>query len=126
MTLFHAVVHLDHHEAHIHPFDAEHVESTRVKAHRHVTRRHASDVRHEHEFFAEVCDALEGITDVLVTGSNTSLADFQHYVRKHRPQLVPHIAGYEPVDRLTEPQLVAMARQYFLRYYRMNGTPTPS
>jgi stalled ribosome rescue protein Dom34 len=126
MTLFHAVVHLDHHEAHIHPFDAEHVESTRVKAHRHVTRRHASDVRHEHEFFAEVCDALEGITEVLVAGGHTAGADFERYAHKHRPALAKHLVGHELVDHPTEPQLVALARQWFLKHDRMTGVPTPT
>ena len=76
--LFHAVVNLDHHKANILQFDAEHVESEKIKASTHYTRQHGSAVRSEHEFFAEVCAALEGITEVLVTGSSTVQADFKH------------------------------------------------
>lgn len=126
MTLFHAVVWLDHHTAQVLQFDAEHVQAQKVKAHAHPTRQHGSSVRTEHEFFGEVCDALAGITEVLVTGPHTALSDFKHYCEKHRPQTARQIVGQETVDKPTEGQLVALARQYFLKYDRMNGTPTPT
>ncbi|MBL8330078.1 MAG: hypothetical protein JNJ71_14625 [Rubrivivax sp.] len=125
MTTFHAVVLIDHTHAQILQFDAEHVEASRLKAHSHHPRHH-STVRSEHEFFGQVCDALRGIAEVLVTGSHTSLADFRHYAEKHRPQTAAQIVGYETVDHPTENQLVALARRYFLKYDRMSGTPTPT
>lgn len=125
MSLFHAVVWLDHHNAQVLQFDAEHVAAQKVKASSRHSRTHGSGVRTEHEFFAQVCDALAGIPEVLVTGSNTALADFRHYVDKHRAPLAGHIVGYEPVDHPTENQLVAHARKVFLKVDRMNGTPTP-
>ncbi len=126
MTTFHAVVQIDHHQAQVLQFDAEHVQASKVKAHSHHTRQHQSQVRSEHEFFGHVCDALEGITEVLVTGSKTALADFRHYVEKHRPHTVPRIVGWEMVDHPTEGQLVALARQFFLKYDRLSGVPTPT
>ncbi len=126
MTSFHAVVRIDHQSAEILQFDAEHVESQKVKAHVHHTAQHGSKVRTEHEFFGTVCDGLAGIQEVLVAGSHTALADFRHYVEKHRPALAPHIVGYETVDHPTEGQLTAMARKTFLKIDRMRGTPTPS
>lgn len=125
MSLFHAVVWLDHHSAQVLQFDAEHVQAQKVKSSSRHTRTHGSGVRTEHEFFADVCTALTGIQEVLVTGSNTALADFRHYVDKHRPALAKQIVACEPVDHPTENQLIAFARQYFLKYDRMNGTPTP-
>lgn len=126
MTSFHAVVRIDHQNAEILQFDAEHVESQKIKAHSHYTAQHGSKVRSEHEFFGEVCDALAGIAEVLVAGSHTAQADFRHYVEKHRPALVPNILGYETVDHPTSAQLTALARQAFLKIDRMRGTPTPS
>lgn len=126
MSLFHAVVWIDHHTAQVLQFDAEHVQAQKVKAHSHHTAQHASGVRTEHEFFGEVCDALAGITEVLVTGSKTAQADFKHYVEKHRAAVAPQIVGYETVDHPTEAQLVAMARKYFVKFDRMAGTPTPT
>jgi stalled ribosome rescue protein Dom34 len=122
MSLFHAVVSLDHEKAQILQFDAEHVESSRIKAHMHHTRQHGSTVRTEHEFFGEVCDALSGIGEVLIAASNTAQSDFRHYVDKHRPTIKGQIVGYETVDRPTEGQLIAFARHYFLKHDRMAGT----
>jgi stalled ribosome rescue protein Dom34 len=126
MSLFHAVLWLDHHEAKVLQFDAEHVQAERVKSHSHHTKQRGSAVRTEHEFYADVCDALAGIAEVLVTGSRTAQADFKHYVEKHRAALAPQIVGYETVDHPSDKQLVAMARQYFLKHDRMAGVPTPT
>jgi stalled ribosome rescue protein Dom34 len=125
MPLFHAVVWLDHQQARIHQFDQEKVETEKLKVHSHHTKQHGSAVRSEHEFFAEVCAALEGIKEILVVGSSTAQADFRHYVEKHRAALAPQVIGYEAVDHPSDKQLVAMARQYFLKYDRMAGTPSP-
>ena len=126
MTMFHAVVWIDHQTAQILQFDTEHVQAQKVKSHTHHTAQHGSGVRTQHEFFGQVCSALSGIQEVLVVGPKTGLADFEHYVTKHRGALVAHVVGYETVDHPTENQLVAMARQYFLRHDRMSGLPTPT
>lgn len=126
MTTLHAVVFIDHAQAQVLQFDAEHVQAERVKTHTHQTRQHGSAVRSEHEYFGQVCDALEDIPEVLVTGPKTGLADFKHYADKHRPATASRIVGYETVDHPSENQLVALARKYFLKYDRMAGTPTPT
>jgi stalled ribosome rescue protein Dom34 len=124
--MFHAVVFVDHQQAQVLQFDAEHVQASKVKSHSRQTRQHGSAVRSEHEFFSDVCTALEGVAEILVTGSKIALADFKHYADKHRPQTAKHIVAYETVDHPSENQLVALARQYFLKYDRMAGTPTPT
>jgi stalled ribosome rescue protein Dom34 len=113
MSLFHAVVLIDHHSAQVLQFDADQVHVQKVKAHTHHTRQHGSSVRTEHEFFGEVCDALAGIAEVLVTGAHTAQSDFRHYVEKHRAAVGPKIVGWETVDHPTEGQLIALARKYF-------------
>jgi hypothetical protein len=115
MTLSHAVVWTDHVSARVLRFDAEQVSSSKVHAHTHPTAQHGSGVRAEHEFFGAVCEALEGIAQVLVTGSHTALADFRHYAEKHRPQTAARTVGYEVVDHPTDKQLVAQAREFFAR-----------
>jgi stalled ribosome rescue protein Dom34 len=125
MKLHHAVVWTDHKNAHVLQFDAEHVQTHKLHAHSHPTGQHGSSVRTEHEFFGEVCDALDGVAEALVTGSHTALADFRHYVDKHRPQTAARVAGYEVVDHPSDNQLVALARKFFLAHDRMAGTPTP-
>ena len=126
MTMFHAVVWLDHHNARVMQFDSADAQTTKIKAHSHVTKQHGSTVRTEHEFFGEVSDALGGIAEVLVTGSQTALVDLRHYVDKHRPLVAAQIVGYETVGHPTNNQLLALARQYFLKHDRMSGRPTPT
>ena len=96
--------------------------------HQHLkfTHEHDSGVRTEHEFFGKVCDALDGIAEVLVTGGHTGLADFRHYVDKHRPLTAARIVGYEVVDHPTENQLVALARKHFVKYHQFVGIRVPT
>ena len=54
---------------------------------------------------------LDGIAEVLVTGSNTATADFRHYAGKHKPQMAARIVSYEVVDHSSDNQLVALARK---------------
>jgi stalled ribosome rescue protein Dom34 len=119
MTLFHAVVWLDHHNAFVQQFSDGKVETTKVKDHTHYTRQHGSKVRAIHEFYAELCDALNGVGEVLVTGSHQAQTDFRHYVQKHRAALMPHIKGWESVEHLSDGQLLALGRKFFDRIDRV-------
>lgn len=124
MLAGHAVVSIDHHKALVQQFSADDVRIKEVHDHRHYTRQHASGVRTEHEFFGEVCGALAGISEVLVVGGHTAQADFRHYVEKHRPELRPHLVGWETVDHPTEGQMIALARKFFEEYDRVHGSPS--
>jgi len=126
MSLFHAIAFVDHQSAQVLQFGSEQVLEHKVHEHLKFTRQHHSGVRTEHEFFGQVCDALDGIAEVLVVGGHSGLADFKHYVDKHRPLTAPRIAGYEVVDHPTENQLVALARKYFVKYDQMGGTREPT
>ncbi len=125
MPLFHAVIWLDHQRAQVLQFDANQVQAHQVKVHTHHTRQHGSTVRTEHEFFGEVCDSLLGVGQVLVTGGHTAQADFKHYAEKHRTSTAKLIVGYETVDQLSENQLVALARKYFLKHDGVAGASSP-
>jgi hypothetical protein len=109
----HAVVWIDHRHSIVLQIDASSFQPRQVQAHVHPTAQHGSEVRSEHEFFAEVCGNLEGIGAVLVTGGKTALADFRHYAEKHRPQTAARIVAYDIVDHPTEKQLAALGRQFF-------------
>jgi hypothetical protein len=125
MSLTHAVIFTGHEDARVLHFDAEHIRKEKIHSSTHYTRQHSSKVRTEHEFFGEVCDAVGKVDEVLVTGTHMAIAAFRHYAEKHRPHVAAHIVGYEAVDRPTDPQLVALARQYFLKADRMKGVSNP-
>jgi hypothetical protein len=125
MSMTHAVVWTDHQTARVLQFDAEHIQAQKVSASHHYTRQHHSGVRTEHEFFGDVCDRVGDVDEVLVTGSKTAIADFRHYAEKHRPRVAARIVGYEVVDHPADPELVALAREYFLKLDRMKGVTNP-
>ncbi len=123
MSKLHAVAWIDHQHAQVMYLEAAATQLQKIKAHNHHTRQHGSQVRTEHEFFGEVCDALVDVKEVLVTGSHKAQADFRHYVDKHRAAIAPRIVGWETVDHPTEGQLAALARKFFVAHDRMAGTP---
>lgn len=124
MPALRIAVHIDHHKAEVLQLDAEQVTSGHIKEHTHYTRQHGSAVRSEHEFFADVCDAVAGVADVLVLGSHTAQADFRHYIEKHRAALLKQIVGWKTIDHPTEGQLLALAREYFIEHDGMARTQT--
>jgi stalled ribosome rescue protein Dom34 len=124
MSLYHAVALVDHQSAKVFQFGEGQVTEDKVHTHLHQTRQHGSTVRSEHEFFGEVCDALEGIAEVLIAGGHTSLSDFRHYVDKHRPAIAAHIVAYDVVDQPSDAQLVALARKHFVKIDNMKGMPS--
>ena len=109
----HAVVWIDHHQASVIQIDASQAPARRVKAHEHPTAQHGSEVRSVHEFFSDVCDAVDGVDVALVTGGRTTLSDFRHYAEKHRPSTAARIVAYDVVDHPTENQLMALGRKFF-------------
>ena len=123
MAFFHAVIWLDHEAAQVLQIHAGAVQEQHLKAHHHNTRQHGSKVRTEHEFFANACDALNGVSEVLVLGPHQALIDFRHYVNKHRPEVAPQIVGWEPAERMTQGQLLAHARHYFDKHDRLASAP---
>ncbi len=123
MSFFHAALLIDHHSAKILQFDAAQVEIETVFEKTVHTRQHNSQVRTEHEFFAEVCDALAGINEILVFGGHMAQADFRRNIEKHHASVAKHVVGWETVDKPTDAQLVAFARRYFAGHEREAESP---
>ncbi len=123
MSFFHAVLLIDHHTAKVLQFDAQQVEIETVFEKTVYTRQHNSEVRTEHEFFSEVCNALNGISEILVVGSHMAQADFRHNIEKHHTSVAKRVVGWETVDHPTDPQLVAFARHYFAEHEREAESP---
>jgi len=125
MSISRAVVWTDHQSAKIMLVVDEHAMARTIRAHNYQTVQHGSNVRTQHEFYAELCDELDRVAEVLVTGSHTAIADFRHYVDKHRPPTAARIVAYDVVDQPTENQLVAQARKYFGERDRLGAVASP-
>ncbi len=122
MTTFHAVVWMDHSEAHVLMFDRDHVEAQKVRTRSH--HRHQGKDTRDAGYFPAISAALAGTHEVLLTGPGSARDEFRKWVGKHHPQAMPLIVDSLPCDHPTDAQLAALARKYFLRYDNMAGDPS--
>jgi stalled ribosome rescue protein Dom34 len=113
MPVFHALVWLDHHHAEILQFDATQVLAQQVKSDVHYTRHHDSKTRSEHEFFAEICEALADVDQLLVVGSPVAQAEFRRYVDKFRPLVAARVVHVQTLGHPSNSEMIGLARRYF-------------
>jgi len=123
---YHAVIWIDHREARVSHFNAEDVE--RLVLHpdhptRHIHHKansigsgHASA---DHDYLHAVAESVADAGAVLITGPANAKTELVEHIRVHDPQLTKLIVGVETVDHLSDPQLVAHAKNYFMAADRM-------
>jgi stalled ribosome rescue protein Dom34 len=125
-THYHAVVWIDHHEAHVFHFNAEQADEAIVHAthsphHLHGKAGSASGthVTNDPEFYHEVAGAVADAQAILITGPSSAKTEFVKYLHKHAPSTAERISGIETMARVTDNQLMAEARRYFSQADRM-------
>jgi stalled ribosome rescue protein Dom34 len=128
---YHAVVWLDHSEAHILHFTPEEVEAAHIQSkqsHKHLHAKHTVHEKHHEEggFYHQIAAALRGAKEILVCGPGSGKLELIKYVHKHAHDLVPLVVGVETVDHPSDGQLLKHARSYFKVADRMiqGGNPT--
>lgn len=124
MDTHHAVVWVDHHEAHLFRFTSEDIEKVDLVAHKH----HFKNVRHQRSthpedlhYLQEVTEALRGAERVLVVGPSTAKLELIRHLHAHAQDVERRVVGVETVDHPTDNQLVAYARAYFKRTDALTG-----
>jgi stalled ribosome rescue protein Dom34 len=122
MSTFHAVVWMDHNEAHVLMFDREHVESQRIKSRSH--HKHQGKTGDVSAFFADVAHALQGTREILLTGPGLARHEFRDWCSGHQKATANHIVDSIATDHPSDAQLVALARQYFKKFDAMAADPT--
>jgi hypothetical protein len=88
--------------------------------HRH-DNDHVAHAQHANEnaFHAAVAKALASATGVLITGPGQARTEFAHYLEAKAPAVSAKVWGVEPLDHLTDPQLIAHGRSFFSKQERM-------
>ena len=121
MSTFHAIVWIDHKEAHVLMFDREHVQAQRI----HSRSHHSHQGKHVDaaSFFKEVSDQLQGTHEVLLTGPGSARTEFKHWCELHAKGAAHAIVDNVASDHPSDAQLVAMARQYFVKFDKMATDP---
>lgn len=97
---------LKHHEAH--PIGARH------DNHKHNAEEH---------FFHEVAKSIGNVEELLVFGAGMARTHFKSHLEKHHhAALAKHVVGVEPLDHLTDNQILESARKFFKKYNTYNST----
>lgn len=122
MSTFHAVVWMDHSEAHVVMFDREHMEAQRVKSRSH--HKHQGKTADNAAFFGDIATALAGTHEVLLAGPGIARNQFRDWCAGHRGAVASAIVESVSADHPTDAQLVAMARQYFKKFDAMAADPS--
>lgn len=124
MSTFHAVVWMDHSEAHVVHFDPEHMAAQRVKSRSH--HKHQGKVADNAAFFGAIAAALGDSHEVLLAGPGLARNQFRDWCLNHQPQVARTIVDSVSADHPTDAQLVALARQYFRKFDAMAADPSVS
>ena len=122
MSTFHAVVWLDQSEAHVVMFDSTHAEAHRIKSRSH--HKHQGKTDDLNAYFADIAQALVNTHEVLVAGPGLVRNQFRDWCIQHDTKVAGVIVDSIVADHPTDPQLVAMARQYFKKFDNMAADPS--
>ena len=122
MSTFHAVVWMDHQEAHVAMFDREHIQTQRIPLRSH--HKHQGKAGDTAAFYAAVAQALTGTHEVLVTGPGSARNEFRDWCAAHQKSTAATIIDSIPSDHPSDAQLVAMAKQYFKKFDAMAADPS--
>ncbi len=116
----HGVVWIDHHEAKIIRFDRDAVDETAVHPahavhhlHSKAGSREGRRVPEDQAFFQDVGTALSDVQTVLICGPANAKTELAKHLHQHFPDLAKRVAGVEPMDKVSEGELLAAARHFF-------------
>jgi hypothetical protein len=121
MSFKHAVVWVDHQEAHIIHFNAEEKMNKIIKSnskHPHLHHKAgssgsghtAADESYLHEIISAVSDAQE----ILIVGPGSAKLKLVRHASKHDHKVADKIVAVETVDHPSDAQLLAYAKKYFV------------
>jgi len=131
MSHYHAVVWIDHTEAHVIHISPDDVESSVVrpaKPHQKLHHKRGADKggtvstgrsAEDQNFYHEVVEALKGAQEILVVGPASAKLSLIKHIHSHDKHMTDKVIGVETVDHPTDAQLVAYARKYFVAADRM-------
>jgi len=113
---------MDHQNAHVLMFDREHVQAERIQSR--STHSHQGKHVDSKSYYAEIGQGLAGVHEVLLTGPGTARTEFRTWCEAHAKGCAHAIIDSVASDHPTDPQLVAMGRQYFLKFDKMGSDPS--
>lgn len=116
----HAVVWIDHNEAHVFFVDPEHVRESIVHSpHPHQHLHHnantigAGKLIEDQHYYHAVAESLKDAHEILITGPGQAKLWLLKHLHHHDPAVFDRVVAVETVDHPSNNQLVVHARHYF-------------
>ena len=130
MIRYHAVVWIDHREAHVLHFTPDEVENTLVHAHPKNRKTHhrkgvigGGKAPEDREFFDGIAASLAGAAEILIVGPAQAKEEFARYLHQHARDLAGKIIAVGAADHPSDGELLKLARHYFVGADRMRTQP---
>ena len=122
MSLSHAVVWIDHQEAHVIQFNGKaHESSTITTKSKHGNVHQKAGVLSGHHqvsspaYLHEVVEAVAGSNEILIVGPGVAKLELIKHINQHDAKISNKVVGVETVDHPSDGQFLAYAKKYFLR-----------
>lgn len=130
MSFNHAVVWIDHQEAHVIEFNADSYENHTIKTrskHPHLHHKSgavgAGNNDAPESYLHAVIDAVADVGEILIVGPGSAKLELIRHATKHDTEVTTRIVAVETVDHPDDAQLLAYAKKYFVRVDNMKGDP---
>ena len=128
MSMNHAVIWIDHHEAHVIFFNTEASKTEIIKTESQEPHLHhkrgttgSGHVGLDTPYLHKVLSAVATTKEVLIVGPGSAKMELIKHANQHDPAIAKQIVGVETVDHPSDGQLLAFAKKYFLAKDRMIG-----
>lgn len=126
MSHYHALVWLDHSQAHVMHISPDEVEKSVVQPAKPPLHLHSRSgtlgsgrQAEDQDYYHAIVEALKGAQEILVVGPAQAKLQLIKHIHAHDPAMVNKVVGIETVDHPTDGQLLAYARKYFVARDRM-------
>lgn len=130
MSHYHAVVWIDHQEAHVLHFTPDQAEKTVVRTHGgHRQTHHRKGVvgggkgPEDRAYFDAVAASLAGAMEILIVGPAQAGHELLKHMQKHASDLAAKVLAVEAADHPSDGELLKLARRYFVAADRMRTQP---
>ena len=131
MSFNHAVIWMDHKEAHVMFLSEDAHESEVIKTkstHPHLHHKQgeigSGRVAFDTKYFQSVLQSVKEAREILVLGPGSAKLEFIKHAHHQEPKLAERIVGVETVDHPTDKEVLAFARKFFYKIDRMMGDPS--
>ncbi len=116
---YHAVVWIDHRQARIFHFNASDADKLVVDPDNPVRHLHhkansidSGHAAEDQNFLEAVAKSVADAGAILIVGPSSEKNELVKHIKDRHPEMVIKIEGVEPVDHLTDGELLAYARRY--------------